>query len=259
MSDDKLIRLSDAITALRSADLPFGYGHAAEVIRALPAVQVGADAGLLLEAYKLVLMLHRMMDKHGLTDGVSALTSIADRIVAAHPEFPGLCALRGTAIADRAEAALAEAMKNRDAVIAARDMMGRLWAQEKDRADRAEAALAAQIEAGPIAWRWESCANSQGWNTRYGCEKPVPSDYITDIVPLYAAQPHDLAALDRLLADAREQVALGMVDVMATAAKEAREKALRDAAKKAWGVEDGDRWTRACAQESILALIEEGK
>lgn len=41
MSDDKLIRLSDAIAALRSADLPFGYGHAAEVIRALPAVQVG--------------------------------------------------------------------------------------------------------------------------------------------------------------------------------------------------------------------------
>lgn len=40
MSDDKLIRLSDAIAALKSADLPFGYGHAAEVIRAIPAVQV---------------------------------------------------------------------------------------------------------------------------------------------------------------------------------------------------------------------------
>ena len=48
----------------------------------------------------------------------------------------------------------------------------------------------------PVAWRWESCANSQGWNTRYGCEKPEPSDYITDIVPLYDVQPSpDVAAL----------------------------------------------------------------
>lgn len=56
MSDDKLIRLSDAITALRSADLPFGYGHAAEVIRAIPAVQPTAPPGVqaLVEAlYKL--------------------------------------------------------------------------------------------------------------------------------------------------------------------------------------------------------------
>lgn len=39
-SDDDMIRRGDAIAALRSADLPFGYGHAAEVIRAVPAVQV---------------------------------------------------------------------------------------------------------------------------------------------------------------------------------------------------------------------------
>lgn len=57
------------------------------------------DAGLLLDAYKAVLVLHRVMEKHGLTAGASAAENIADRIVAAHPEFPGLCALRGTALA----------------------------------------------------------------------------------------------------------------------------------------------------------------
>lgn len=47
MSDDKLIRLSDAIAALRSADLPFGYGHAAEVIRTIPAAQPSPDVAAL--------------------------------------------------------------------------------------------------------------------------------------------------------------------------------------------------------------------
>ena len=61
---------------------------------------------------------------------------------------------------------------------------------------RALPAVQPSPDVEPVAWRWESCANSQGWNTRYGCEKPEPSDYITDIVPLYAVQPSpDVAAL----------------------------------------------------------------
>ncbi len=71
-------------------------------LTAQPSPDVAAlvdDAGLLLDAYKAVLVLHRVMKKHGLTAGASAAENIADRIVAAHPEFPGLSALRGAALA----------------------------------------------------------------------------------------------------------------------------------------------------------------
>ena len=74
---------------------------AAEVATHVPAkVQaLVEDSRLLLDAYKAVLVLHRVMDKHGLTAGASAAENIADRIVAAHPEFPGLCAFRDAALA----------------------------------------------------------------------------------------------------------------------------------------------------------------
>ena len=55
------------------------------------------DADLLFDAYKAVLVLHRMLDKQGLEMGVKAANEIADRIIKAHPEFPGLTALRAIA------------------------------------------------------------------------------------------------------------------------------------------------------------------
>lgn len=50
MSDEDMIRRGDALAALRSADLPFGYGHAAEVIRTIPAAQPSPDVAALVEA-----------------------------------------------------------------------------------------------------------------------------------------------------------------------------------------------------------------
>lgn len=41
MSDEDMIRRGDAIAALKSAGLPFGYRRAIDVIDAIPAVQVG--------------------------------------------------------------------------------------------------------------------------------------------------------------------------------------------------------------------------
>jgi len=55
---------------------------------------VDRDADLLLDAYKALLVLHRMLDKHGLTAGVEAANSLANRIVAAHPEMPGRAAMK---------------------------------------------------------------------------------------------------------------------------------------------------------------------
>lgn len=138
---------------------------------------------------------------------------------------------------------LAEVQEDRDAGAADYCALMERHDAEKVRADRAEAERAAQIEVEPVAWRWESCANSQGWNTRYGCEKPTPSDYITDIVPLYATQPHDRSALDRMLA-------------------EAREKALREAAELCSSIRQRiangpmPEGARFDYEQSILALIE---
>lgn len=52
------------------------------------------DAELLLNAYKAMLVLHRICDKSGLTAGADAANNIADQIVAAHPEIVGLASLR---------------------------------------------------------------------------------------------------------------------------------------------------------------------
>ena len=56
--------------------------------------RVGADADLILDAYKAVLVLHRILDKIGLDAGVKTAENIADRIVAAHPEMPARISLR---------------------------------------------------------------------------------------------------------------------------------------------------------------------
>jgi hypothetical protein len=66
--------------------------HAAELTRL--RAQVATDADILLDAYKALLVLHRVCDKAGLFAGAEAANSIADRIVAAHPETPGRTALR---------------------------------------------------------------------------------------------------------------------------------------------------------------------
>ena len=62
------------------------------------AVQEAArDTDLLLDAYKGLLVLHRLFDKIGLQAGAKTTSDLADRIVAAHPEFPGRAALRNLA------------------------------------------------------------------------------------------------------------------------------------------------------------------
>ena len=57
-----------------------------------------ADIELLFDAYKALLVLHRMLDKQGLTLGVKTAEDLADRIVKAHPEFPPRTALRAAAL-----------------------------------------------------------------------------------------------------------------------------------------------------------------
>lgn len=52
------------------------------------------DADLLLSAYSAVIVLHRMLRRAGLARGIAVAQKIADEIGAAHPEFPGLTALR---------------------------------------------------------------------------------------------------------------------------------------------------------------------
>lgn len=58
---------------------------------------------LLFDAYKALLVLHRMMDSAGLTAGVDAAEQIADRIVSANPDFPPRTALRSPAVATEAD------------------------------------------------------------------------------------------------------------------------------------------------------------
>ena len=64
-----------------------------------PGVTAGAvqEADLLFDAYKGLLVLHRLLDKIGLAAGVKATNDLADRIVAAHPEFPARASLRAIA------------------------------------------------------------------------------------------------------------------------------------------------------------------
>lgn len=52
---------------------------------------------LLFDAYKALLVLHRMLDSVGLTLGIKAAEQIADRIVSANPDFlPRAAAEKGT-------------------------------------------------------------------------------------------------------------------------------------------------------------------
>lgn len=54
------------------------------------------DTDLLFDAYKGMLVLHRTLDRMGLARGSATASRIADKIVAAHPEFPARTALRHT-------------------------------------------------------------------------------------------------------------------------------------------------------------------
>lgn len=66
--------------------------------------QVAADADLLLDAYKAVLVLHRTLDKLHLAAGAKTAENIADRIVAAHPEMPARASLRAALAEVQADA-----------------------------------------------------------------------------------------------------------------------------------------------------------
>lgn len=66
----------------------------ADIADARVNAAVEAERELMLDAYKGMLVLHRMLDKVGLVKGVDAAASIADRIIKAHPEFVGLTAMR---------------------------------------------------------------------------------------------------------------------------------------------------------------------
>ena len=63
-------------------------------VAALIAEARREDAKLLLDAYKGILVLRRILDKAGLVAGASAADQISKRIVDAHPEFPGMASLR---------------------------------------------------------------------------------------------------------------------------------------------------------------------
>lgn len=106
----------------------------------------------------------------------------------------------------------------------------------KDRADRAEAALAAQIEAD--AGIADECERQNGPLSKRGSDPYVQglSSAGQAIAAAIRAQPHDRTALDRMLA-------------------EAREKALQEAAQACeWGDIYGGNAIR-----TILALIEKEK
>jgi len=61
----------------------------------------------------------------------------------------------------------------------------------------------ALLDGDPEVWTWQSCENSQGWNTKFGAVPPKPGPHIGDIMPLYAAPAPDLA---RALLDARAEL-----------------------------------------------------
>lgn len=83
----------EAVERLAHLEDVVGHATTAATLRALSAsVEVGAD--LLLDAYQALLVLHRLLDKIGLHAGVKTANDLADRIVAAHPEFPGRAANR---------------------------------------------------------------------------------------------------------------------------------------------------------------------
>ena len=114
--------LDEAIGAVRFANGQTGNVHfvatimkavaRGELIRATPEALAASpevqalmqpDADLLLDAYRALLVLHRVLDKAGLTRGAETAENIADRIVAAHPEIPARSAIRAEAAAIRGE------------------------------------------------------------------------------------------------------------------------------------------------------------
>ena len=110
------------------------------------------------------------------------------------------------------------------------------------RANRAEAALAAQIEVDAgIAGCYDLSIMS---STEADARAQAIARHIRN-------QPHDRTALDRVVAESLAAQQEGFIDVVAYATKEAREKALLDAVDAcrlydAWGE----------CRKAILALIE---
>lgn len=92
-----------AILALTPPDITAAAEErAVEIGRLTARAEAAEDAAtqdwnLLLDAYKGLLVLHRILDKAGLAAGADATNSLADRIVSAHPEMPALAALRALA------------------------------------------------------------------------------------------------------------------------------------------------------------------
>jgi len=113
-----------------------------------------------------------------------------------------------------------------ECAMAERDDATLYGVEQKARADRAEAALAAQIEVDSDVAEAERKIWDRGYNTSsagfYVCRS------LANVRDAIRAQPHDRTALDRMLAEAREQ-------------------ALRDAA---------DEMEDERAKQAILALIE---
>ena len=75
----------------------------------------------------------------------------------------------------RLHAQLAEAQAERDAVAEARNAMGRLWGKAEGRADRAEAALAAQIEAMETVSRLLNAVDAYADTAPQSCEEALAS------------------------------------------------------------------------------------
>lgn len=77
----------DHIEALSAQNAALQAEAVALTARAEAAeAEVGRDDNLIFDAYKALLVLHRILDKTGLSAGTRAAQQIADRIVAAHPE-----------------------------------------------------------------------------------------------------------------------------------------------------------------------------
>ena len=102
---DRLLTLTTTLATERDDSREYAVALEAELkaraalaVPAPDAVQEAArDTDLLLDAYKGLLVLHRLFDKIGLQAGAKTTSDLADRIVAAHPEFPGRAALRAIA------------------------------------------------------------------------------------------------------------------------------------------------------------------
>ena len=138
--------------------------------------------------------------------------------------LPAITALR-TQLAD-VQAELSRRVDMHECAMAERDDATLYGVEQKARADRAEAALAAQIEVDSDVAEAERKIWDRGYNTSsagfYVCRS------LANVRDAIRAQPHDRTALDRMLAEAREQ-------------------ALRDAA---------DEMEDERAKQAILALIE---